>query len=81
MPKDKILHVALGVLAIVCAWVALAINSLFGLGPTLAYTTTVVGLLYEVQQMYRGEGEPDLWDAAATAAPGFVAWGVLTLIN
>jgi len=81
MPKDKILHVTLGVLAIVCAWVALAINSLFGLGPTLAYTTTVVGLLYEVQQAYRGEGQPDILDAAATALPGFVAWGFLSLNN
>lgn len=79
--KDKLLHVGLGILAIACAMVALMVYGLFGLGPTLAYTTTVVGLLYEVQQMYRGEGQPDLWDAAATAAPGFVAWGVLTLIN
>jgi hypothetical protein len=79
--KDKLLHIGLGGLAIVCALVALMVYGLFGLGPTLAYTTTVVGLLYEVQQAYRGEGQPDILDAAATALPGFVAWGFLSLNN
>lgn len=80
IPRDKLLHIALGVLAILCAYVALWVNSLLGLGACLAYTTTAVGLLYEVQQAYRKEGQPDPWDAAATAAPGWAAWGVLTLI-
>jgi hypothetical protein len=80
IPRDKLLHVALGVLAIACALIALTIHAWFGLGPTLAYTTTVVGLLYEVQQKYRGEGTVDIWDAVATAAPGFVAWAVLELL-
>lgn len=78
--RDKLLHLALGVLALACALLALAISQRFGLGATLAYTTTAVGILYEVQQAYRKEGQPDPWDAAATAAPGWVAWGVLTLI-
>ena len=81
IPRDKLLHVGLGVLAIACAYVALWINSLFGLGACLAYTTTAVGVLYEVQQWYRKEGQPDVLDAAATAAPGFVAWGLLELIR
>ena len=80
MAKDKLLHIALGVLAIVCALLALMVNAFFGLGPMLAYTTTTVGLLYEVQQGYRNEGQPDPWDAAATALPGFVAWGLLEMI-
>jgi hypothetical protein len=78
--KDKALHLALGVLAIACALGALTIHAWFGLGACLAYTTTVVGVLYEVQQWYRKEGQPDLLDAIATAAPGFVAWGILTII-
>ena len=80
IPRDKLLHIALGVLAILCAYVALWVNSLFGLGACMAYTTTCVGVLYEVQQHYRGEGEPDLLDALATAAPGFVVWALLELL-
>jgi hypothetical protein len=80
IPKDKILHFALGVLAILCALVALTIHAWFGLGPTLAYTTTVTGVLYEVQQWYRKEGQPDLLDALATAAPGWVAWAFLEFL-
>ena len=80
IPRDKVLHIALGVLAILCAYVALWVNSLFGLGPCLAYTTTAVGVLYEVQQWYRKEGQVELLDAIYTAAPGFVAWGVISLI-
>ena len=80
IPRDKLLHLALGVLAILCAYVALWVNSLFGLGACLAYTTTAVGVLYEWQQHYRGEGEPDLFDALATAAPGWVVWALLELL-
>ena len=79
--RDKLLHIALGVLSIGCALAALMIHAFFGLGPCLAYTTTAVGILYEVQQWYRKEGQPDPWDAVATAAPGFVAWGLLELIR
>ena len=80
IPRDKLLHIGLGVLAILCAYVALWVNSLFGLGACMAYTTTCVGVLYEVQQHYRGEGEPDLLDALATAAPGFVVWALLEIL-
>lgn len=80
IPRDKLLHIALGVLAIGCALAALMIHAFFGLGACLAYTTTAVGVLYEAQQWYRREGEPDLMDALATAAPGFVAWAILEMI-
>ena len=81
IPKDKLQHFALGVLSIACAVVALAINKVWGFGPTLAYTTTAVGVLYEFQQWYRHEGQPDPLDAAATALPGWLAWGVLKLVE
>lgn len=81
IPRDKLLHIALGVLAILCAYVALWVNSLFGLGPCLAYTTTAVGGLYEVQQWYRREGQVEVLDAIYTAAPGFVAWGILEMMK
>lgn len=80
LARDKLLHIGLGLIALPCAYVALWVNSLLGLGACLAYTTTVVGILYEVQQWYRQEGQPDLWDAFCTALPGFVAWGLLELL-
>jgi hypothetical protein len=80
IPRDKLLHIGLGLLAIACALVALTVHAWFGLGACLAYTTTCVGVLYELQQWYRKEGQVDIWDAIATAAPGFVAWGVLELV-
>lgn len=81
IPRDKLLHIALGVLSIGCALAALMIHAFFGLGPTLAYTTTAVGVLYEVQQWYRREGQPDIYDALATAAPGWVAWALLEVLK
>ena len=81
IPRDKLLHIARGVLSIVCALAALMIHAFFGLGPTLAYTTTAVGVLYEVQQWYRREGQPDIYDALATAAPGWVAWALLEVLK
>lgn len=81
IPRDKLLHIALGLLALACALAALMIHALFGLGPTLAYTTTAVGVLYEVQQWYRREGQPDIYDALATAAPGWVAWALLEVLK
>ena len=81
IPRDKLLHIALGLLAIGCALAALMIHAFFGLGATLAYTTTAVGVLYEVQQWHRREGQPDIYDALATAAPGWVAWALLEVLK
>lgn len=78
-PRDKLLHIVLGIIAMLCACGGLWVYSMFGLGPTLAYTTSAVGVLYEVQQWYRKEGQPDPIDALATAAPGFVAWLALEM--
>ena len=80
IPRDKLLHIALGLLALACALLALAIFQRFGLGATLAYTTTAVGVLYEVQQWYRREGQVEVLDAIYTAAPGFVAWALLEFL-
>ena len=80
IPRDKILHLALGLIALLAAMTAIWLHSIAGLGPTLAYATTVVGVGYEVQQRIRGEGQVEALDALATAAPGWIAWGVLTVI-
>jgi hypothetical protein len=75
--RDKILHLALGCLAAAVAYLALIVHSTFGLGPMLAFITTVVGIGYEAQQRFRREGQVEALDAIATAAPGWLAWGIL----
>lgn len=80
MARDKLLHVLLGLLALACALLALWIYERFGLGPTMAYTATAVGVLYEVQQKVRGEGQVEVLDAVYTAAPGWLAWAVLSIL-
>ena len=76
IPKDKILHIAMGVFAVL---ITLAVIELarHNLGAALAVMTTAFGVFYEAQQWWRKEGTVDPWDALATAAPGFVAWGLL----
>ena len=80
MPRDKLLHLILGCLAAAVGYGCIVVHSVFGLGAMLAYVTTVVGIGYELQQRIRKEGQPDALDALATAAPGWLAWGVLTFI-
>jgi hypothetical protein len=43
------------------------------LGLAIAVGGIVFGAFYELQQWYRKEGQPDVWDAIATALPGVVA--------
>lgn len=78
--RDKLLHIALGLLAMVCAGLGLIVLRQYGIGALMAYTTTVVGVLYEAQQQYRGEGQPDVLDAVYTAAPGYLAWAALSIL-
>lgn len=80
IPRDKLLHLGLGVLAIVCAWLALLTYERFGLGACFAFTTTTVGVLYEANQWYRKEGKVEALDAVCTALPGFVAWALLEIL-
>ena len=77
IPRDKLLHIGLGVLWLCATAVNLLVYTFFGLGPAMAYGTTAFGTLYEVNQWIRKEGTPDPWDAAATALPGWVAWALL----
>lgn len=80
MIRDKLLHIALGILAMLCALPALAYYEVMGLGACLAYTTSMVGILYEGQQWIRNEGQVEWLDALATAAPGWLAWAILIII-
>ena len=81
IPRDKLLHFGLGCVWLFAAMVSYWVLVLFGTGPFLAYHTTVFGILYEINQLIRKEGTPDPWDAAATALPGFIAWGVLEMMK
>ncbi len=81
IPRDKLLHFGLGCVWLFVAMVSYWVLVLFGIGPFLAYHTTVYALLYEINQLIRKEGQPDLLDAAATALPGFIAWGVLEMLK
>jgi hypothetical protein len=81
MPADKWLHIGLGLVWLFAAmtsyWVLVFVN----VGAFLAYHTTVFALLYEANQAIRNEGQPELLDAAATAAPGWLAWLVLEMMK
>lgn len=77
--KDKLLHLAMGVGAVAITLVAIELAR-HSLGAALALMTTTFGIFYEAQQWYRKEGQPDPWDALATAAPGFLAWALLEFL-
>jgi len=80
IPRDKLLHIGLGILWLINVAVNLLIFSLFGLGPALAYGTTSYAILYEINQWIRKEGQAHPWDAFCTALPGWAAWAILTLL-
>jgi hypothetical protein len=77
IPKDKLQHLAMGVGS---AAVLGAIHFL-PLGLAIAVGGIVFGAFYEFQQWYRKEGQPDVWDAIATALPGVIAGVAFELIK
>ena len=77
IPRDKILHLGLGLLWLMATAVNMLVFSVFGAGAAMAYGTTVFSALYEVNQWYRKEGQPEFLDFVCTALPGWVAWAVL----
>lgn len=79
LPRDKLLHIALGALWLAIAAVVAYIQHAFGVGPALAASTTAYAVMYEVSQWYRREGQPEVLDALATALPGWMAWAVLKM--
>jgi hypothetical protein len=80
MQADKWIHLALGVIVCIAACAGSYIYATWGLGPLLAFTSTTIGIAYEVQQKIRGEGQVEALDALATALPGWVAWAIIDLI-
>lgn len=77
IPRDKLMHLAFGAGTVVGTVALLFLARQYGAGPAMAFASTVVGVGYELVQRLRKEGEPSVADALATAAPGWLAWGVL----
>ncbi len=75
--KDKLLHLGMGVGSTL---VFSAVHFL-SVGWAVAIGGIVFGVFYEFQQWYRKEGQPDVWDAIATALPGVVAGVALELLK
>ena len=69
----------MGIGAVVVAFAVVVIAE-HNLGAAMALASTALGAFYELQQWWRREGQVEVWDAVATAAPGCVAWGLLELI-
>lgn len=79
IPRDKLLHIGMGVGAVAVTLLAIWLAR-YNVGAACAVVSTVFGAFYEFQQWYRREGAVEVWDAVATAAPGWVAWAVFELI-
>jgi hypothetical protein len=75
--KDKLQHLAMGV----GSTVVLGAIHFLPLDWAVAIGGIVFGVFYEFQQWYRKEGQPDVWDAIATALPGIVAGATWELFN
>lgn len=81
IPRDKILHLVMGLATIAAALLLVEVRARFGLGPTLALAGVLMGVGYELQQWYRREGQVEWQDALATAAPGLAAWAGLAAMG
>lgn len=79
LARDKQLHIVMGVGAVVLTLAAIWLAQ-WRLGAALALMSTAFGGFYEWQQAFRKEGQPDPWDALATAAPGWVAWMMMEMV-
>ena len=77
MQRDKLLHIALGVCGLIAAAGGAFILTHFGHGWFFAFSTTALGIGYEVNQYVRKEGRVEVLDALATALPGWVALALL----
>ena len=77
IPRDKLQHLGMGV----GSTIVLAAIHFLSLGVAVAIGGIVFGVFYEFQQWYRKEGQPDAWDAIATALPGIVAGAAWELLK
>lgn len=78
--RDKLQHMVMGAGAAAATLVAVWISQ-YSLGGACAFITTLFAVFYEAQQWYRREGQPDVMDAIATAAPGWAIWAALEVFR
>lgn len=72
--RDKLFHMAAGVITIVSMALLLFVAQRFGALPAIAAATTLMGAGIEGYQWIRKEGEVSPADALATASPGWALW-------
>lgn len=70
MARDKWLHAAAGLI------IALVVLLLTGI-PVVAFAAALFAGIGKELWDARGHGTPDVWDIAATAAPGLLLWLVV----
>jgi hypothetical protein len=73
MPKDKVMHIVMGVLMLIYGGIGVYLTR-YGYGPAAAWFTTAGAIGVEAYQKARKEGTPDVLDAVASAAPGWLVW-------
>lgn len=73
IPRDKQQHILMGAACTAVLW-AIHFTPVW---LAVMIGGVVFGVFYEIQQWYRKEGTPDVWDAVATAAPGVMVGAVL----
>jgi hypothetical protein len=78
MLRDKLLHIAFGICGLITAFMGALVLAHFGQGWFYAFSTTALGVGYEINQYVRKEGKVEALDALATASPG---WVVLILLE
>lgn len=71
--KDKQQHLLMGAACTVVLW-AIHFAPVWA---AVVIGSVLFGVFYEVQQWYRKEGIPDVWDAMATALPGVLVGAIL----
>lgn len=74
---DKRQHFAMGI----SSTIVLAAIHYLPVGWAVAIGGTLFGIFYELQQWYRKEGQPEVWDAVATALPGVVVGSLLEMFG
>jgi hypothetical protein len=73
MQRDKFLHIALGICGLIAAYCGAFVLTHFGYGWFFAFSTTALGIGYEINQYVRKEGKVEILDALATASVGWLA--------
>lgn len=80
MIEDWKLHLGMGCVTLASTVLILWVDANYGRGAAAALATSLIGIGYELVQLFRKEGDPSPRDAAITAAPGWIFW-LLTWIG